>query len=142
MSLSGPHPASAHGELIRYADQIPIDRGDGIETVRLSSPPLPGQSFIMGITSFPPGTGLSMHSHNTIEQVTVIEGHGFVEMNGERHRLEPRDTTKVPAGQPHRFENDSEQVMRILWVYGDTEVTRTFTDTGETVINHGSATAS
>ena len=28
-------------------------------------------------------------------------------------------------------------VMRILWVYGATEVTRTFTDTGETVTQMG-----
>ena len=130
------------GQLIKFTDQAPVERGDGIETIRLSNPPLPDQSFIMGITSFPPGAALPRHSHNTVEQVTLLEGTGIVELNGERLRLQPHDTTKVPAGEPHLFENDSDTVMRILWVYGATDVTRTFTDTGETVANHGSPSVS
>lgn len=128
-------------ELIEFERQTPVERGDGIQTVMLTDPPVEGQRFIMGVTSFPPGTSLPRHSHNTVEQVTLLEGRGVVELNGERHRLSRYDTTKVPAGEPHLFENDGDEVMRILWVYGDTEVTRTFTDTGETVTNHGRPSA-
>jgi len=124
------------GDVVRFLDQESIERGDGIETVRLSSPPLPGQSFIMGITSFPPETGLAMHSHNTVEQVTVLEGSGFLEIGSEKYDIVPYDTTKVAEDVPHRFVNNGSGIMRILWVYGKTEVTRTFTDTGETVMNH------
>jgi hypothetical protein len=45
---------------------------------------LEGQEFTMGITTFPPGTSIRLHSHNTIEQVTVIEGDGIAELNGEQ----------------------------------------------------------
>lgn len=120
-------------ELIEFAGAPVVERGDGIETVRLTEVPLPGQPFVMGITSFPPGTGLALHSHNTVEQVTVLEGSGLVEIDGRQHRIQPYDTTQVPAGEPHRFVNDSHELMRILWVYGATEVTRTFTETGETI---------
>lgn len=125
------------GELIQYATQGRVARGDGIETVQFSNPPLDGQTFIMGTTAFPPGASLREHSHNTVEQVTLLEGSGIVEISGVAHRLSQYDTTRVPAGEPHRFANDSDMVMRILWVYGSTEVTRTFIDTGETVTNHG-----
>lgn len=124
-------------ELIEFESQPTVDRGDGIETIKLTDPPVPGQSFIMGMTSFPPGASLPRHSHNTVEQVTLLEGSGIVEINGERKRINRYDTTKVPAGEPHLFENDGDSVMRILWVYGSQDVTRTFTDTGETVSNHG-----
>jgi len=124
------------GRLIKFATEPRVSRGDGIETVRLSEPLLDGQSFIKGITSFPPGTGLDEHSHNTIEQVTVLEGAGFVEIAGVQYRLATYDCTQVPADEPHRFVNDGDELMRILWVYGRTDVTRTFTATGETVSNH------
>ena len=123
-------------KLIEFDKQEHIERGDGIETVMFSDPPAPGQSFIMGITSFPPGASLARHSHNTVEQVTLLEGSGLVEIGGEERRLSQYDTTQVPAGEAHRFENDGDSAMRILWVYGNTHVTRTFTDTGETVSNH------
>ncbi|MDH3540743.1 MAG: cupin domain-containing protein, partial [Acidimicrobiia bacterium] len=111
----------------------PVARGDGIESVRLTPSPLEGQGFTMGVTSFPPGTSIRLHSHNTIEQVTVIEGEGLAELNGEQVPAKPFDTTQIAPGEFHRFINNGAATMRILWVYGSTHVTRTFADTGETV---------
>lgn len=122
------------GNLFRYDDEDRIARGDGIETVRLSPTLLEGQDFQMGTTSFPPGTGLRPHSHNTIEQVTILEGEGEAEIDGERVPVRPYDTTQVPPGEVHRFLNTGDVTMRILWVYGGAYVTRTFADTGETIV--------
>jgi quercetin dioxygenase-like cupin family protein len=120
-------------DLIKFDEAEPVARGDGIESVRLTPNPLDDQGFVMGVTSFPPGTSIRLHSHNTIEQVTVIEGEGIAELNGERHPARPYDTTQIAPGEWHRFLNTGSTTMRILWVYGDTHVTRTFADTGETV---------
>lgn len=120
-------------KLIRFDQAAPIVRGDGIESVLLTPAPLEGQGFIMGITSFPPGTAIPLHSHNTIEQVTVVEGEGTAELNGERRPARPFDTTQIAPGELHRFINTGVSLMRILWVYGSVHVTRTFADTGETV---------
>ena len=119
--------------LIVFADSEVIARGDGIESVRLTPEPLDRQDFSVGITTFPPGTAIRLHSHNTIEQVTVIEGEGVAEIDGVEHSARPYDTTQIPPGTNHRFMNTGSGQMRILWVYGSTEVTRTFADTGETV---------
>jgi len=120
-------------ELIKYDEAYPVARGDGIESIRLTPTPLDDQRFVMGVTSFPPGTSIRLHSHNTIEQVTVVEGEGIAELNGEQLSARPYDTTQIAPGEWHRFINTGSGTMRILWVYGSTEVTRTFADTGETV---------
>ncbi len=119
--------------LIRFDDAEPVERGEGIESIRLTPDPLDGQEFTMGVTSFPPGTSIRLHSHNTIEQVTVVEGEGLAELNGEQLPARPYDTTQIAPGELHRFINTGSIKMRILWVYGSTFVTRTFADTGETV---------
>lgn len=118
---------------VEFAMVTPVARGDGIESKPLTPTPLDGQEFTMGVTSFPPGTSIRLHSHNTIEQVTVIEGEGVAVIDGVEHPARPYDTTQVPPGTFHRFINTGDEVMRILWVYGSTHVTRTFADTGETV---------
>lgn len=119
--------------LIKFDEADPVARGEGIESIRLTPEPLEGQGFTMGVTTFPPGTSIRLHSHNTIEQVTVIEGEGVAVLNGEEIPARPYDTTQISPGELHRFINTGESAMRILWVYGDTHVTRTFADTGETV---------
>jgi quercetin dioxygenase-like cupin family protein len=121
------------GQLIRFDEQPQISRGEGIESRRLTPNPLHAQGFVMGITSFPPGTSIRLHSHNTIEQVTVVEGEGLAEVDGHQQPARPYDTTLIAPGELHRFVNNGTGVMKILWVYGDTHVTRTFADTGETV---------
>lgn len=119
--------------LIRFGEQESVDRGNGIASIRLTPSPLAGQGFSMGVTTFPPGASIRLHSHNTVEQVTVLEGEGVAVLDGQEHPARPYDTTQIPAGEFHRFINTGSGVMRILWVYGSTEVTRTFADTGETV---------
>jgi len=119
--------------LIKFDEAESVERGDGIESIRLTPNPLEDQGFTMGVTSFPPGTSIRLHSHNTIEQVTVIEGEGIAELNGEEIEARPYDTTQISPGELHRFINTGSTRMRILWVYGSIHVTRTFADTGETV---------
>ena len=119
--------------LIKFDEADPVARGEGIESIRLTPEPLEGQDFTMGVTTFPPGTSIRLHSHNTIEQVTVLEGEGVAVLNGEEIPARPYDTTQIAPGELHRFINTGEVTMRILWVYGSTHVTRTFADTGETV---------
>ncbi len=117
-----------------YFDQIkPVARGGGILTRPLAGPWIGAEGFSTGVSTSPPGTAITFHSHNVDETVTLLEGDAQCDVAGESHRLKPWDTTYIPAGVSHRFVNVGSGPMSILWIYAGAHVTRTSTETGETV---------
>ena len=115
-------------------DSLPVvDRGNGIQTIPLVTKELGSKHLTTGITRFPVGAKVPMHSHNCDEQVTILEGEAEAELDGQHHRLRAYDTTLVPADKPHRFVNVGTTPLAILWIYTAADVTRTFAESGETV---------
>ncbi len=118
-------------KLMRFNEIPQIDRGRGITSTPLVVEAPGAKVFSSGVTTFPPGEAIAVHTHNTDEQVTLLEGEGLVEMEGHQEQVSPYDTTFIPAGVPHRFINRGKSEMRILWIYGSISVTRTYMETGE-----------
>ncbi|MEU0169596.1 cupin domain-containing protein [Streptomyces iakyrus] len=126
------HPAEPN--LLIHPDEVErFDRGGGVATLPYVGKWNSGTAVITtGQTVFQPGTGLPLHSHNVEESVLILEGEATAEIDGRLFDLEAGQATWVPAGIPHRFFNRGQDVMRIYWVYGGRDVTRTITATGET----------
>jgi HTH-type transcriptional repressor of puuD len=111
-----------------------FDRGAGVVTLPyVGRWNAEGNRVTTGITVFAPGTAIPLHTHNVEESVLVLEGEAAAVVGQDSFELEAGDATWVPAGVPHRFANRGRGPMRIYWVYGGREVTRTIVATGETV---------
>jgi len=119
--------------VLRSTGIEPFDRGAGVATLPyVGKWNAEGNLVTTGITEFEPGTAIPLHTHNVEESVFILEGEATAVVDGERFDLEVGDATWVPAGVPHRFANRGQGRMRIYWVYGGREVTRTIVATGET----------
>lgn len=122
------------GLVIEFEGINPFARGDGVETRLMVGKGISDAApFTSGTTTFPPGCAAPLHSHNCAEQVTVLQGEAEALVGGELAQLGPMDTSFIPANVSHYFRNTGEGKLVILWIYGARDVTRTFTDTGETV---------
>lgn len=119
--------------LIDPAAVTPFDRGNGVVTIPYVGKWNCATNLVTtGQTQFAPGTGLPLHSHNVEESVLILAGEAVAEIGDESFDLVAGQATWVPAGVPHRFYNRGETTMRIYWVYGGRDVTRTITATGQT----------
>jgi quercetin dioxygenase-like cupin family protein len=83
-----------------------------------------------GYGRFMPGSSLPCHIHEYDESITIISGEAVCLVQGNQYRLSGLDTAFVPKRRPHRFLNNSENVMAMLWVYAGDEPDRVVVDVG------------
>lgn len=83
-----------------------------------------------GYGVFEPGASLPCHYHDYDESITIVSGRAVCQVAGREYSLADCATACIPRGQPHRFLNDSEQRMAMIWVYAGDEPERTLVDPG------------
>ncbi|MPZ62711.1 MAG: cupin domain-containing protein [Propionibacteriales bacterium] len=124
---------STPGHVFALRDAEYLDRGNGVRSLPLAGPNSGSDQILSGISEIPAGGEIPLHHHNTDEFVLVIEGQAVVTIDGAEHNVEGGDSTLVFAGVRHRYVNVGEGRLRILWVYGDVNTTRTIAATGLTL---------
>jgi putative monooxygenase len=128
-----PSSPTARAMILRPSDIPARERGGGARTIPLVTRAAGTTSFINGITEFDPGAAIAFHSHNCEESVMLLSGEAVAEIDGVDYPLHAGDMTFIPPGVPHRFRNlSATEGMRILWIYGSIDATRTIVATGET----------
>jgi quercetin dioxygenase-like cupin family protein len=83
-----------------------------------------------GYGRFAPGASLPCHTHLYDESITIVEGGATCLVAGRRYALSGCDTALVPQGLPHRFINETNEPMAMVWVYAGDEPERVIVDNG------------
>ncbi|MEJ8827258.1 cupin domain-containing protein [Variovorax humicola] len=110
-----------------------VPRGNGIVNYLIATRKVGACAMHTGISKLPVGISAPRHSHNSEEQVTVLEGTVKIKL-GEREAICQRfDSTFISAGVEHELVNVGTDTAYVLVVYGSPDVNRTFAATGETV---------
>ncbi len=125
--------ADRGGVVLRPAEITPRERGGGASTIPLVSQLVGSKDFLNGITRFGPGAAIAEHFHNCDESVILLHGEAIAHIDGVAHRVGVGDTSFIPAGVHHFFQNASDtEEMRIFWTYASVDATRTIVATGVT----------
>lgn len=122
---------------IAYNQLSPVKRGQGIVNYPVATAKQGATRIHSGLTWLPVGAAVPNHSHpNAEEQVMVLQGKVRIKIGDMERDCEPYDSTFISGDVPHEFSNIGDEPALVMVIYGvlrDTHVTRTFTETGETV---------
>ena len=117
-----------------FSELPKISRGLGIVNHLIASKKIGAGNIHSGITFIPPKTSVPSHSHNTEEQVTILKGTLKIIFNGDKDVIcKSYDSTFISSNVQHELINETEEEVHALIIYGSADVTRTFTENGETV---------
>lgn len=83
-----------------------------------------------GYGHFLPGASLPCHTHDYDESITIVAGTAVCLVQGRKYQLRPYETAFIPTAIPHRFLNQSDEEMAMVWVYAGDEPDRTIVDSG------------
>lgn len=115
-------------------DGLPhVKRSEEIVNLVIVGPKQGAKNIKSGITRMRPGAVVPRHTHNAEEQVTVLEGRMRIVLGDKTVICGRYDSTYISAGVPHEFSNIGDGEALVMVIYGTARVTRTFTETGETV---------
>jgi quercetin dioxygenase-like cupin family protein len=127
--LGQPSPGDPE-HITRIGDATPYPLAPGTRFYDLFAGRFGSVGICGGYGEFEPGTSLPCHTHQYDESITIITGQAVCQVAGKRYNLAGCDTAFVPEGRPHRFLNQSDGPMAMIWVYAGSEPERTLVATG------------
>ncbi len=105
--------------------------GPGAEFVDyFNSSLMPGIEMSGGFARFASDGRLPDHLHDFDESICIIDGVASCLVEGRQYSLSRCATAMIPRGRVHYFQNDSEHVMDMIWVYAGPMPERIVIDPG------------
>jgi quercetin dioxygenase-like cupin family protein len=127
--LNNPEPSDPE-HIRRFAQTEKYELAPGTQFCDLFAGRFGAVGICGGYGEFAPGNSLPCHVHDFGESITIITGQARCETMGRSYHLSGCDTAFIPQHRPHRFLNESQKLMAMIWVYAGDEPTRELVETG------------
>jgi quercetin dioxygenase-like cupin family protein len=114
--------------IVRFALAEVYDLSPGAAFRDLFAGRLGAVGICGGYGRFQAGASLPCHVHEFDESITIVEGEALCLVQGSRSMVSGYETVFVPEGRPHRFMNQSNAPMAMVWVYAGSEPGRTLVE--------------
>jgi len=76
------------------------------------------RTLVLGVVEVEPNGSTPLHKHNCEEVYFVLNGKGYVEINGERFVISGEDSVYIKENLPHRVVNTGAETLRYVAVAG------------------------
>ena len=83
----------------------------------LSADQTPTAEITMGVAEIPPGEQLSLHSHPQAETYYILDGNGFVLLDGERQLVKAGTVVFIPGDVVHTIGATGEKLLRMVYSF-------------------------
>jgi quercetin dioxygenase-like cupin family protein len=114
--------------VVRFNDAETYELSAGAEFRDLFAGRLGAVGICGGYGRFQPEAPLPCHIHKCDESITIVEGEAACLVQGNQYSLSDCDTAFIPEAKPHRFLNNSNSPMAMIWVYASSEPVRTLVE--------------
>lgn len=111
--------------VVRSKKEEHLESTEGDKGLTLFDGSMGASGLCGGYSEFPPGTSIPCHFHPYDESISIVKGEAVCEVDGRSYRLADCDTAMIPKGLCHRFLNDTNEMMAMIWVYAGEKRTRT-----------------
>ena len=102
---------------LRDIDKINLPKRD-IQVLVGGKSPLQSEYMTFGIAAVGPNTLMDSHVHNKEEEIIfILSGYGYVEIDGEKEKIEKDTVITLPIGSRHCLSNESDEVMRFSFSF-------------------------
>lgn len=88
-------------------------------------------NFSMGTQTVAPGCFIREHSHDKNEEIIfILNGRGFVRLDGEKHALQPGSAVFLGHNRKHQFINPGPEPMTFLYIFSPGGLDEFFSEIG------------
>ena len=83
----------------------------------LSADKTPSNKITMGMAELPPGEQLRIHSHPQAETYYILEGEGFVLLDGVRHSVSAGSVVFIPGDVVHTIGATGQHLLKMVYSF-------------------------